>query len=164
MKRIIRISFSVFLVMGAVVLLSLATQANAESVSKAWTGEWSCSSANYTNDNYDWVKTDTIRYMIINADGTVDVRDWVQYQIDDDWIGGYEIISKGTVSDETYPTIGFSDEWGDGGIVAGRCIGKLYDSNTGAFLQASCNSAVHSPGDFDDYIEEFECARTVVPK
>ena len=166
MKKIISISLSIFLVMGAVVLFTGGMQANAQSVSKAWTGQWSCSATSESNPNHNFVRTETIRYLTINSDGTESGTDWYLYQVDGDWVGGETYSFLGTVTEEKFPTIGYS--WssvhaGSQYSGSGRCIGKNMDQDTGAFNEATCINAVVIDN-LNDYIEQIECERTVTPQ
>ncbi len=73
MKRIVSISLSIFLVMGAVVLYSGGTQANAQDVSNLWAGEWSCDCRKRSGPTLEQPRNRSsgIKHMIIQRDGTV---------------------------------------------------------------------------------------------
>jgi hypothetical protein len=170
MKKVISISLTVFLVMGAVVLFTGGIQASAEEftpvwVSKAWTGQWSCSSQTINNSNNNFVQTNTIRYKTIYESGKTISTDWLLYQLAEDWVSGVTYQGGATIVDETGPTIGFEGTaTSDGNVIrySGRCIGRMKDQYTGVFLEATCINAVTADS-LVDYIEEFQCSRTVTP-
>ncbi len=73
MKRIVSISLSIFLVMGAMVLLSGGTQANAEEVSSAWAGQFACNSKVSYHPSPSATKDAAtgLEHLDIGSDGTV---------------------------------------------------------------------------------------------
>ena len=69
MKRIVSISLSIFLMVGAVVLFSSGTAANAGTISRDWKGQWSC--INVITDHTLIDGTAGVSGMNISQNGTV---------------------------------------------------------------------------------------------
>ncbi len=165
MKKIFSISLSVFLIMGAVVLFT-GVSANADQISNAFYGNWSCNAVNPDDPNTDFVRQEIIQYMNIARDGTTTSLFWMLYQLEGDWVGGASYTGTGSIVDETYPTIGISGSGTYNGstfTMSGRCIGKEFDQNNNSFGRATCIQAIVWDN-MTDYIENWECFRTVKPR
>lgn len=148
MRKKLIICFSISVMIGAVVFFTGATHANAEQISNAWSGVWTCATTSSDGVTYDGGRN--MSRQIIYTDGTTEVEHWLASKMSS---GGYDIGTKGgniygTAFEGAYwiftkYTLSFTDDFGvyHNEIYDYTCIGALHDAQYG-FHQADCIIAV----------------------
>ena len=93
MKKKVSLCFSIFFLMGAVVLFTGPIQANAEQVSNLWSGTWSCATTSDDGITYDGGRNIT-RHKII-SDG-ISYTDHTHVRPGEQW--GFSVYTQGGIT------------------------------------------------------------------
>jgi len=172
MKKIISISLSVFLVIGAVVLITGGTQANAGPINNLYAGNWVTYAKGEANDD-DYVDVSyQVGKMTVGLDGVIVVTVWNVVDLaKTDWTSSevteYDTsltFTNSTVSaDNSYVaySLDYTEPTGVAVSISGRCYGML-KSSVGYTEMRCINIQALKGGPFD--LDQKNVTRAVIKR